>query len=362
MKTNHRIDTSKNVSGKGLLDEITLHGELQEEIEARPVSESPLPGFLPDRPTLALLSGASFVGKTSFLEWLLASWACSVAPWPGAPDLPGTPALLISREQPAYRLLRTVGRFEDAGRALWSPNDRRKRLRIIARDELLAEKAKQIFTLDEAGLDLFGEILNAMGAGSIVGLDSLSRLKPSEVPENDNDRISEWLQTVLEIVEAQSVHTILVHHQGVAERQSLSKASRGATAIENIVQAVWLLSGAEIPEFRRLQVGGNVVEQRTHYFRVCPDGETGIVEFTISSGSQAPVLPWNDVLGPGIYRKTAILRAYFDVEKPLGHHERQWSRIIAEWERDPRVERKSVGRRGIRPVYAWTFNAEGGLL
>ena len=92
------------------------------------------------------------------------------------------------------------------------------RFHIVARDPELSGDLKPLLILDKSGLNGLEQMLReAREAGDPVGLvvlDSLSRLKPPWVEENDNDAMSQWLDALDEIAQAHNVYILLIHHAG----------------------------------------------------------------------------------------------------------------------------------------------------
>lgn len=159
--------------------ELAALGVPLEALRLRTTAPSPLPGLLPAEPALVALVARPKVAKTRLALSLAQAWAAGVAPWPGAPALPGTAALVVSAEEPAERVARTLRELAllaDPRREGWE-----ERLTLVARDaELLPDAARPLLCLDHAGLDVLRGV--ARGAGLVV-LDSLSRLVPPGTDE-----------------------------------------------------------------------------------------------------------------------------------------------------------------------------------
>jgi hypothetical protein len=239
---------------------LVFTGERLRATRNRPEPESPFPGVLDPEPHLRVLFGQPKTGKTSLALWIVVRWALGFAPWDGAPTLPGSGVFIISREQPLVRidsLLRRFGRSES-----WESS-----VFIVGRDPELATPLRPLLTLDSKGLSLLRQVLDeAKAAGDPIGLvvlDSLSRLKPSGVEENDNDRMSEWLDWLEEIAVEFNVYVLLIHHKGHARdgsRSDAKSAGRGASAIGAVALGLLLLERVKgKPRHRRLKVEGGYV-------------------------------------------------------------------------------------------------------
>lgn len=219
-------------------------GERLRVLRQRPEPVSPLEGILDPEPHLHVLLGRPKSGKTTFALDIARSWAQGIAPWTGAAALPGTRALVVSREQPVTRIdatLRRLARHAGTGDA-WAD-----RVAIVARDRELPAEARRLLTLDGAGLAaLRGALDLAREQGEPYGLvllDSLSRLKPASIEERDNDRLTEWLDALEEIASACAVWLVLIHHVGHtsdASRAEARSAGRGASSIAAVAQVVLL--------------------------------------------------------------------------------------------------------------------------
>jgi hypothetical protein len=177
--------------------------------------------------------------------------------------------------------------------ALFSEGEDRRdqwtdRLTIVARDVDLDPTSRRLLTLDEGGLDLLRLFLTgAREAGDPFGfvvLDSLSRLKPPEIEENDNGGMSVWLDALEDVAAACEVWLILIHHAGHSSdtaRTEARSAGRGASAIAAGAQGVWLLERVPgAPSQRVLKVDGNAVLPHEVEFQVCgPDADEGSVNY-----------------------------------------------------------------------------------
>ncbi len=249
-------------AGPPALAVLGFTGARLEALRARPQPASPLPGLLDPLPGLILLQGRPKSGKTTLALALAQAWAQGVAPWPGAPDLPGTRAFVLSAEQPAMRIDATLRRLDllahRGSRAAWT-----ERVTVLARDADLAPAARRMLELDREGVAALREaLLRARDAGDPFGfgvLDSLSRLKPAELDENSADEMTGWLGALQQLAEDVDAHLALVHHQGYAGRDDAVGASRGSSAIGAVAPTLWLL-GVSAPRQRTLKIQGNALE------------------------------------------------------------------------------------------------------
>jgi hypothetical protein len=225
-------------------------------------------------------------GKTSLAMTVGLAWAQGREPWPGTPPLPGTRVLVLSKEQPAKRLDALLRRLDShcdpPGTDDW-PN----RTLLVARDPELPHETRPLFTLDEQGLELLKEILEeASEAGDPVGLlilDSLSRLKPPDFEEIDNDGMTRWLDALEAIAQVHRVYILLIHHQGHStggRRGEPRNAGRGASAISAVASVVLLLKRGKNSHELVLKVEGNWVLTSEMVFQVAPpDAPKGSIYF-----------------------------------------------------------------------------------
>jgi hypothetical protein len=260
------------------LGTLGFSGDRLRATRERPRAESPMPGFLDPEPHLHIVLGKPKTAKTTLCLAIAQAWAERSEPWPGARALPGGRVLVISREQVLTRLDSTLRRLAvHAGRrdsATWED-----RSALVARDSELVHDAKCLLTLDDVGLRaLKAGLAVARDSGdpfSLVILDSLSRLKPPDVEERDNDGLTHWLDELEAIATHFGVWILLVHHVGhsaEADRREARSAGRGASAIAAVAQVVWLLERVPSdPRLRRLEVDGNAVLLAEHFLEVAPE-------------------------------------------------------------------------------------------
>lgn len=271
--------------GELTLDDVGFSGDRLRAIRERPQPISPLPNVLDPEPHLHVLSGKPKTGKTTFALMLARAWVAGVRPWPGAGKLPGSRALVISREQTVGRLDQTLCRLakhsEDGSMDLWTD-----RISLVARDRELGPTERRLLTLDDDGLALLQSVLLAArdqdDPFGLVVLDSLSRLKPSGIEEMDNDAMSRWLDRIEEIA-APGTYVILIHHAGhttETNRMEARSAPRGASSIGAVAQALWLLERTSNPNHRRLKVDGNAILPTEITLEVCSgEAEAGTVNY-----------------------------------------------------------------------------------
>ncbi len=341
------------------LGAVAFTGTRLRAIRDRPESVSPLPGWLDPEPHLHVLIGKPKSGKTTFALDLARSWAQGVAPWPGAPPLPGSRALVISREQPVSRIdatLRRLARHAGAGNA-WED-----RIAIMARDPELPDDARRLLRLDLAGLAaLRGALLDARDRGAPVGyvvLDSLSRLKPPGLEERDNDGLTEWLDALEEIASSCGVWLVLIHHVGHttdAGRGEARSAGRGASAIAAVAQVVWLYERVRSsPRLRRVEIDGNAVLPAEHHLEVsAPRSSAGAIEHHRPSDPLGGHDP-HELLGREALSLTALAWRIAGEEpatgrKPPGAALRIAGELASRWERAGLVD-VTDGPHGARLV------------
>jgi hypothetical protein len=268
------------------VDDVGFSGDRLRAIRGRPQSISPLPGVLDPEPHLHVLSGKPKTGKTTFALMLARAWVAGVRPWPGTGKLPGSRALVISREQPVGRLDQTLrrlaGHSEDGSMDQWTD-----RISLVARDRELGPTGRRLLTLDEDGLSLLQSVLLAArdqdDPFGLVVLDSLSRLKPPGIEEMDNDGMSHWLDRIEKIAIESDTYVILIHHAGhttLANRREARSSPRGASSIAAVAQVLWLLEQTSNPRHRRLKVDGNAILSTEITLQVCgDDAEAGSLDY-----------------------------------------------------------------------------------
>lgn len=296
-------------------------GDRLRELRRRVEPVSPLANLLDPEPHLHVLLGKPKTGKTTFALDLARSWAQGIAPWPGAAKLPGTRALVISREQPVTRIdatMRRLARFAGTGDA-WAD-----RVVIVARDRELPPGGRRLLTLDDEGLVVVRAALgSAQAAGEPFGfvvLDSLSRLKPAGIEERDNDGLTAWLDSLESIASECGVWVVLIHHVGHSSdesRKEARSAGRGASAISAVAQVVWLFERVKRnPRLRRLEVDGNAVLPGDRHFEVAGKGDPeGSIHFfrpsDVTAGHDPKVL-----LAGGPVSVTELARRVGGRDKP----------------------------------------------
>jgi hypothetical protein len=161
-----------------------------------------------------------------------------------------------------------------------------------------------MLTLDDRGLAMLRAVLRAAHeAGKPFGfvvLDSLSRLKPPSVEENDADGMTEWLDALAEIASSFGVYLLLIHHAGHSqERTEARSAGRGSSSIAAVAQVALLLERVPgEPQQRRLRVDGNDVLSSEHFFEVADESDSpGSIRFWRRVEPGAPRIA--QVLAPG---------------------------------------------------------------
>jgi len=243
-------------------------GDRLRAIRTRVTAPSPLPGILDAEPHLHLLQGRQKGGKTTFALSLARAWALGVRPWPGAPSLPGTRVLVLSHEQPVKRLddvLRRLQEHAKDGAEGWED-----RVVLLGRDQDLPKVGRSLLTLNaESVAEIRAALLAAREAGDPFGLlvlDSLSRLLPPGIPENDNPEMSAWLDALEDLAIEAGIWVVLVHHVGHSDapgRSEARSAGRGASSIGAVAQVTFLFERVpEEPNRRRLKIDGNAVLPR----------------------------------------------------------------------------------------------------
>ena len=242
-------------------DDFGFSGAALDAFDTRPALESPLVGFFDEYPGLHIIAGKPKSGKTTFALSLAQAWACGDPPWEGASPIPRGSVLVLSREQYAMRINVTLRRM-DVGmlrkRSAW-----RERTRIVARDQDLSRRARRLLTLDLEGISLLGELLRAQrqrGAPySLVILDSLSRLKPPGLDENEEKDLTPWLDQLNDLAAESKSWFLLIHHAKKGEQDDPVEAARGSGAIAAVPQSIWLMSrDDQAPRQRRVRTEGNI--------------------------------------------------------------------------------------------------------
>lgn len=284
------------------IEQLAITGDALLALCDREPPESPLPGVLDVAPTLHVLSGAPKTGKTSFLIHIALAWCQGVAPWPGAPQLPGSRALFLSAEQSAYRvadlaarLTRSTGigsceawkdRFLIAAAA---DNETADSAGLVSCSGALLRELRVGEPGAPGGLDLLREALltaaNADPIGLVV-LDSLSRLKPALVNENDAGDMTAWLDELAALAVDLGVYIVLIHHSGLSNRSDPTTKARGSSAIGAVAQVnLGFDRVAGDPSKRRLTAAGNMILAGTTVFRVTDAGDERIDFFRPAEGS-----------------------------------------------------------------------------
>jgi replicative DNA helicase len=335
-------------------------GERLRALREREDPASPLPGLLDPEPHLHMLSGRPKSGKTTLSLKVARDWCLGVKPWPGAPELPGTRALVISREQTAKRLdavLLRLSVFADRdGRETWT-----ERLPIVARDAQLPREARAMLTLDSSGLaTLRRGLTHAREIGDpygLVVLDSLSRLKPPGVDEDKSDSMAPWLDQIEDIAVGAGVYVLLIHHQGHTSdpaRSEARSAGRGSSAIQAVAHGAWLLERVPAdPRQRLLKVDGNNVLAHELTLEVCGEtAEPGTVHY-FRPVDPLDSLDIDDFIPPGGQATTSaiawgVMGQDPDPEKrPSGPAQKTAGGLMSRWERDGLGE-TTRGPRGSR--------------
>jgi hypothetical protein len=266
------------------LQSLGFSGDRLRETRERPQPESPLPGILDTEPSLHGIVGRPKSGKTRFSIWLAMSWAQGVAPWEGAPEFPGTRALVISAEQSLSRVdwaCRSLDLFAYRGsRETWTDN-----LTIVARDRDLTPTERRLLRLDDSGRGLLRQVLlQAKEKGEPFGfvvLDSLSRLKPHDLEESNPDHQTQFLEPLQELAEESGAYFWLIHHQGHAERTNPVTAGRGGSSQGAVYQvALQLERDSRNPRHRILRVAGNALLDSEQTFEVASEkAEPGAINY-----------------------------------------------------------------------------------
>jgi len=261
-------------------------GDRLRAIRLRSPSVSPIPDIFDEEPHLHLLFGRQKSGKTTWALAIARAWALAAPPWRGTPALPGSRVLVLSREQPVTRLDAVLRRLQEhAGDGLEGWEDR---IVLLGRDRELSKVGRSLLTLHTPSVaELRAALLAAREMGDpfgLVVLDSLSRLLPPGLNENDNAEISAWLDALEAIAVEVGVWVLLVHHVGYTDapgRGEARSAGRGASAIGACAQVTLLLERVQgEANRRRLAVDGNAVLPRELHFDTAPEeAEPGTVLF-----------------------------------------------------------------------------------
>ena len=236
-----------NAASAGALDlvDVGFSGARLLKLRDRPPRASLFPEMLPPEPALILLNARPKMGKSTLASSIAQAWACGVAPWEGAPKLPGSRVLILSAEQSTERIDATMRRM-DVGHSGITREKWTERVTILARDPELSKAAARLFTLDRDGRGLLRQgLIRARHDGDPFGLivlDSLSRLKPKGTEENNSDEMTAFLAPLQELAEEQNAYVVIIHHEGHAQRLGAVGSGRGASAISAVPQAVWRYS------------------------------------------------------------------------------------------------------------------------
>ncbi len=281
-------------------------GEGLEELLKERMPRSPIPGFLDPEPHLHILSGKPKVGKTSFAIWIALAIANRARPWSGSPRLRSRRVLIISNEQPSVRVAQLLNRLHRARRRVIDPETRFANIVVLGKDLVQAVLGRTLQLDRDVGLPLLRAALrDAQDAGQpfgLVVLDSLSRLKPHGVEENDNDGMTTWLDELESIALEFKAYVLLIHHVGHAGREDARSAARGASAIGAVAAGLWSFdTDASNRRCRIVRVAGSFLEDAVHRFRVVgrKGKESHILFFRRAEASDfAPTDP-GEVIKPG---------------------------------------------------------------
>ena len=259
---------------------IGFSGQRVRDLLERKRSGSPLPGLMDTEPSLHVLLGRPKSAKTRFAMTLASAWCQGVAPWNGGPDLPGTRSLFLSGEQSATRLGQMAQALQ-VGLPGGSIDNLSCRMNIVARDSELDPFSRTLLVLDSRGRSALRSVLDsARDAGDPFGLvvvDSLSRIKPSDLDENSSDDMTKFLDPLATLATETSTYIVVIHHAGHSEerhRKEARSAGRGGSAIEAVPQVAMLIERHEKPNLRRLKVDGNDLPTDEMIFEVSPAATT----------------------------------------------------------------------------------------
>ncbi len=327
---------------------VGFSGARLEDLRKRPERVSPFPKLLPPEPALAVLNAKPKTGKSTFAGFLAQAWACGVSPWEGAPELPGSRALVLSAEQPVERVDATLRRLdtmsENITREKWS-----QRVTLIARDPELPKAAARMLTLDGTGRALLRQgLLRARREGDhfgLVVLDSLSRLTPEGFDENDNSHMTAWLAPLQELAEELGTYIVTIHHVGHADRNEARTAGRGASAIAAVAQAVWLLENStDDPRQRKLHIQGNAVPETRLLFSVAGEkNEPGAILYW-RPADPLEVYSLDELVAEGEEISTTGLAWRLQGEErakgksPKGQYQRKAAQLRESWLRTGAIE------------------------
>ena len=334
-------------------------GDALRSLREREEPVSPLPGFLDPEPHLHVLQGKPKSAKTTLACAIARAWSSGEEPWPGAPKLPGSRGLIVSREQTVRRIDYTLRRLSTFGRgngaAAWPWTDR---LTIVGRDSKLPRAGRRLLTLDEDGRRLLRSgLLAAQREGDpfgLVVLDSLSRLKPPEVEEIDNDGMAAWLDALEEIAVETGAYVLLIHHQGHSgdpARSEARNAGRGASCISAVASVLWLLERVpENPRQRVLKVDGNAILPAEFTFEVANEkAEPGCVDYfrpvdPLASFNIDEILPIGDAINlTKVAWRIAGRQPSKSGERPPGAASRTAKDLASTWRRSGLVETYEEG-------------------
>jgi hypothetical protein len=252
--------------------------------------------------------------------------------------------LIISREQPVFRVYDLICRL---GGSLPCED----RVLILGRDTELTREAEGFLRLDDRGLNMLSGLLKeAEAAGDPVGLlvlDSLSRLKPLDVEENDNDGMSQWLDKLEGIAVEHRTWNLLIHHQGHqsdGSRAEPRNAGRGASAIGAVAAGLLLLTRTRNPKRRLLKAEGNYVLGGEVVLEVAGDDDhPDKILYFRPVAALAEIDP-AQFLEPGTPISTNELarrlsgKPRVEGEQPSGSYQRQAAKRRDRWEAEGLVE------------------------
>ncbi len=338
----------------------------------QPASVSPIPSLLDPDPHLHVLVGRPKEGKTTFALYIALAWANGVAPWLGTRPLPRGRVLVVSNEQPLVRLATVLKRLSEKRHKPLPERSRFKNLYVLAKDQSEPQVRRALQLGDEHGLPaLKATLAEARDQGRPFGLlilDSLSRLKPADIDENDNDAMTEWLDKLESIALESGVYVILIHHAGHAGREDARAAPRGASAIGAVPAGLWWLKRTNNARHRLVRVAGWMLQDQTLEFAVCkPDAPESNIDFFRRESPAERMNPEN-YIKPGEELKATELDArILDIPggsktelKGLSRQRRQQARAVRrDWQDHGLV---TVERRGAAHIYrlADKAAAEGG--
>jgi len=360
---NSTADDSQVTDGTVVLSEIGISGDRLRMIRERPETVSPMPGILDFEPSLHILVADAKTGKTTLSCQLGLAWAQGLAPWIGAPALPAGRVLIVSNEQSALkidRLMRRLTKTADLGdEEVWTD-----RVTIIARDAELGPSGRQMLSLDNSGAELLRAGLDqAIAAGDpyrFLILDSFSRLKPTDVEENDNDGVVAWLTGLANFAIDYEIYVWVVHHAGhntTGNRARPISAGRGASAIGQVAQVVLYLT--KVPgelRKRKLTVEGNTIDECTMVFRVSEEPEPAEHVTRFIPDEDQLHNGWEEIFRSGvplsinaIAKKLESPQGSPPKRDPSGHWRRLATRLCGRLEKLGEIEQLENGRWIRRP-------------